>query len=588
MTLAKIWQKPSGACLSLHSENALLPLPARVRAESICACPSRRPRRSVVLEACTGPDAAAVEAAAASSSEETGQPYGRRSGAEKRMMSPSPRQVGHPPRTRGVVCAALLAVILAANHFCRDLPGTLEEQLADDDELRVSNRRFATLTAAYFLPSAFVPLALGMLSSIPSEQGGVRSETTFVAVATVASLGNVLAAVGVQMGSFGTLLAGRSTAGAVYEAVDMTPLGFMPQLLPELWGTTSGFINGMLRLGSVAAFAGSPVVYADVGGGGREGTVAVFWSGAAVGAVMWPLALVVRWVALGRADACPNTTGGGARADEQRASEMEKEGKDNAREGKEGAQVRKERAIASVSECRTHVAAYASVRHAVASVPRIFWAYAAAGTFMYASVIPFWFYGAGFLQRFHGFSVNAADTLMVVPELTLAVLSIPIGIVVDTLGLSLRVQQLGFTACAALIAVSHALLATGFNPTAGVIGLGLGYATCNQLMWAGFPSVCPREIMSLGAGFVACFINLGCTLMPALVGTVRGKSEGASDTAMFLLFSASALCGAVLASMVARGVFEGDGGGTYVAVQEEDWEKPEVELGRVKRQVLSS
>ena len=37
----------------------------------------------------------------------------------------------------------------------------------------------------------------------------------------------------------------------------------------------------------------------------------------------------------------------------------------------------------------------------------------------------------------------------------------------------------------------------------------MGYAACNQLLWAGFPSVCPAHLMPLGAGFIACFINLG-------------------------------------------------------------------------------
>ena len=53
-----------------------------------------------------------------------------------------------------------------------------------------------------------------------------------------------------------------------------------------------------------------------------------------------------------------------------------------------------------------------------------------------------------------------------------------------------------------LIAASHAQLAAGGDPVVGVIGLGLGYAACNQLMWAGFPSVCPQDIMALGAGIV--------------------------------------------------------------------------------------
>ena len=75
----------------------------------------------------------------------------------------------------------------------------------------------------------------------------------------------------------------------------MTPLGFIPALMPTLWSTASGFINGVIRLGSVAAFASLPAVFEAGGGdgdgngaagGGGRGTQAVFWCVALVGAVM--------------------------------------------------------------------------------------------------------------------------------------------------------------------------------------------------------------------------------------------------------------------------------------------------------------
>jgi hypothetical protein len=79
------------------------------------------------------------------------------------------------------------------------------------------------MTAVYFLPSAFVPLAVGIMSSIPPEQGGVSSESVFVAVACVGSLGNVIATAAVQWGSFGGLLVGRGVSGSVYEVGAGTP-----------------------------------------------------------------------------------------------------------------------------------------------------------------------------------------------------------------------------------------------------------------------------------------------------------------------------------------------------------------------------
>lgn len=177
-----------------------------------------------------------------------------------------------------------------------------------------------------------------------------------------------------------------------------------------------------------------------------------------------------------------------------------------------------------------------------------------------------------------------------VPELMLAILSIPIGVAVDALKLSFRTQQSGFVAFATLIALSHLQLVAGGNPVMGVIGLGLGYAVCNQLMWAGFPSVCPQDLMSLGAGIVACFINLGATVVPAVIGTMRaapGLSPARADAAMFLLFSAFAIAGAVLGSFVARGAFDGsdgDGDSLAYAPVEED-EEEEMELGEVGARV---
>ena len=69
--------------------------------------------------------------------------------------------------------------------------------------------------------------------------------------------------------------------------------------------------------------------------------------------------------------------------------------------------------------------------------------------------------------------------------------------------------------------------------------------------------MCPPDLMSLGAGIVACFINLGSTAVPMAIGTIRaapGLSEARADVAMFIMFSVSALLAAALASVVVRWV----------------------------------
>mmetsp|Transcript_2152 Transcript_2152/g.4816 ORF Transcript_2152/g.4816 Transcript_2152/m.4816 type:complete len:239 (+) Transcript_2152:3-719(+) len=229
--------------------------------------------------------------------------------------------------------------------------------------------------------------------------------------------------------------------------------------------------------------------------------------------------------------------------------------------------------------------AWAAVCGAVHAIPWKFWAYAGGGSFMYGSVIPFWFYGSGFLQRSHGYTVAEADTLMVVPEGLLCVLSIPVGIVVDRFGFGLNVLQNAFAVCAVLIAASHAALAAGGNPVAAVMCLGFAYAVCNQLMWAVFPRYCPAHLMSLGAGIAACFINLSATIVPAVVGSVRvapGVSAAEADVAMFSIFASLAMVSAAVIAALSWGVFERGGAKAgYTVVVEEEAKRMELEMDEV-------
>ena len=132
---------------------------------------------------------------------------------------------------------------------------------------------------------------------------------------------------------------------------------------------------------------------------------------------------------------------------------------------------------------------------------------------MYGAVVPFWLYGAGFLQREHGYSINRAGTLMLIPELALCALSVPIGVAVDRFHLTFARCQRWYALGAFTIAASHLGLGLGGDPNFFVLTLGTSYACCNQLTWASFPGVCPKDLMSLGGGVVACCINLACAIV---------------------------------------------------------------------------
>ena len=287
-----------------------------------------------------------------------------------------------PPHLRkGVACSILLAFVMACNHFNRDAPGVIEEQLRLDPKLDVTPERYSTMTALYFLPSSVVPLLLGLLSAVPESQGGVPSVVVFVGVCVTSGLGNFVAAIGAERASFPTLLAGRGIAGAVYEAVDMTPLGFIPQLLPGRWGTVSGFINGALRLGSVAAFGLLPIAYVGLGGDGGDGARAVFWTCALVGGCMVPAAAMVNRIATGRANALLGlpTAASGTEGEPTR-------GDPGAIFAADGAMT----TAASTTPPPDGLSAAGAALHALRSVPSKFWVYAGGSACMYGAVVPFW------------------------------------------------------------------------------------------------------------------------------------------------------------------------------------------------------
>mmetsp|Transcript_3876 Transcript_3876/g.17858 ORF Transcript_3876/g.17858 Transcript_3876/m.17858 type:complete len:490 (+) Transcript_3876:186-1655(+) len=456
-----------------------------------------------------------------------------------------------PPHLRkGVACSMLLAIVMACNHFNRDAPGVVEEQLRVDPKLDVTPERYSTMTAMYFLPSSIVPLLLGLLSAVPKSQGGVPSVVVFVGVCIVSALGNFVAAVGAERGSFPTLLAGRGIAGAVYEAVDMTPLGFIPQLLPGRWGTVSGFINGVLRLGSVAAFGLLPIVYRDGGGDGGEGARAVFWTCALVAGCALPLAVAVNRIATGRANA---TLGLPPEGQEHPGASGEHPENDSRAAVDPGAMT-----TAASSAPPDGLSAAGAAMHALRSVPTKFWVYAGGSACMYGAVVPFWLYGAGFLQRKHRYSIDRAGMLMLIPELALCILSVPIGVAVDRFHFTFARCQRWYACGAATIAASHLGLGFGGSPLFFVLTLGVAYAFCNQLTWASFPGVCPNDLMSLGGGVVACCINLACAIVPACIGTVRSGSGDGDEFGMFVLLCACGLAAAGVGAALSAGVFDED------------------------------
>lgn len=406
-------------------------------------------------------------------------------------------------RLKASLCCFLVACVLHANHFSRDAPGTIENQLGLDPNLRVTSGRYGTLTSVYFTPSVIVPFFLGLFSNSPDAFFGPA--LVFLLCAWISVVGNFVAALGVATGSYPGLLAGRTICGFSYEAVDMLPMGFIPQLVPGAWSTWAGFINALLRVGSVWAFVLLPNVYTHYSEGGVEdGTRAVFITVALYGGLMGPLATMVY------------------------ATIQSMPVKVHPTDGK---------ALSMMSTLR--------------SLPRVFWVYSLGGMAVYGSIVPFWFFGSGYLQRSRGITLTAAGNLMVLPEGAMCLFSVPIGVLLDRYKLGFRGQQGILGGASACIALSYVLMLVGAPATVGVVALGSSYAVANCVFWSTFVLACPEQLSCLGAGILACLMNVGATVVPAIIGDVRNFLQSdMGDVAMLTILCALALvsCGVALAS----------------------------------------
>lgn len=450
---------------------------------------------------------------------------------DPRQSIPTMATISSSKSRKGLVCALVVSFIFSANHFCRDAPGTVEEQIARDPLLAVTPSRYGLITAVYFTPSAIVPLALGLLSSV----WGVSPEAIFHCCAWISVIGNTITGVGVAKGSFATLLFGRGMVGTVYEAVDMMPLGFLPQMLPEgLWPTCSGILNTILRLGSVAAFVTLPLVYDKGGGDSGNGIRNVFIVVAMVGSTIGPLATASWFVASGRADKCfKEKQEGSIESKISQATEIEtEEFVDNGPSTQKNVTLKERRGLVST----------------VKSVPLTFWMYAFVGTALYGSVVPFWFYGSGFLQTSRGFSLRAADGIMVSLEGVICILFVPTGVLITYFRLDFVRQQWVLAVANFCVALSYILLASGAPAYFGIVALGCSYAVSVQTFWSAFPDACPPQLASLGAGIAACFVNVGATVAPLLIGVIdESFRRELADVTMLLLLASFALVGSCIA-----------------------------------------
>eukprot|EP00966_Prymnesium_polylepis_P031334 728774-Prymnesium_polylepis.1 len=274
---------------------------------------------------------------------------------------------------------ALVLVIDLSNHYSRDVLGSLQREL--EVAFRLSATQYHALTSVYFLASIPAPLVAGFAASA---YGAARVQLAAVALAGAGSALHLVGVLPASSPSFAVLLASRFCLGVSYEVIDSV---WMPLLEPFVgrnsWTTIAGIVNASQRAGSTLAFGLSPALHRH--GGVRLAT--------AVPALLSLMAFAPAALA------------------------------------------------AAISRSRPQAVVISTpraLRSALVAFDARFWAFFVSCVLLYSSIVPFWYMGSKLLQQRYSLSLDAADWLIVLPELCILVGAPLVGVAADALRLSFR------------------------------------------------------------------------------------------------------------------------------------------------------
>lgn len=162
--------------------------------------------------------------------------------------------------------------VMLENHYIRDTVGALEKQMETD--LAMTPEEYSTLNSLYFMPNIIAPLFIGVFCELSG-----RASKLLLFTAITLAVGNIIFTIGVHTHSLALFYSGRFIAGSMYEVIDTIPIIILGPLFRANWGLMVGMMNGMLRFGTVLAFAISPLVYR------AYGVEAALWISSAMGVI---------------------------------------------------------------------------------------------------------------------------------------------------------------------------------------------------------------------------------------------------------------------------------------------------------------
>jgi hypothetical protein len=196
---------------------------------------------------------------------------------------------------------------------------------------------------------------------------------------------------------------------------------------------------------------------------------------------------------------------------------------------------------------------------------RKYYMFLLAGMFLYGSIVPFWFIASGWLQLTYHLPLKVADGLTVLPEGMIAVVSIPVGMLIDYFQCTTKVKLRLLSVSCTMLPIGYSMLIYGvqsngldeahkqastnptsvfdtwgpfFYPTTVMVFLGLAYALANCFLWSTINDMLPTDSTRPAAnGLIACGLNVLPSAVPPLITfTLRTLLASSSTTYLHDMF----------------------------------------------------
>jgi hypothetical protein len=200
-----------------------------------------------------------------------------------------------------------------------------------------------------------------------------------------------------------------------------------------------------------------------------------------------------------------------------------------------------------------------------------YYLYLIAGSFLYGSIVPFWFYGSKYFQDNFNFPIDKADSVMTLPEGLVVITGFPFGILMSKIQPTVQSKLLGFSAGLLGMSIAFWILiysaswnrsslsdrvegsSSTLSPESlcygSVIFLGISFSCSCGLFWGIVNDVVDHKYINQGSGILSCAVNILPAVLPPFFAVISLWTGNYHST--IIILAVQALLGSIAAFLAA-------------------------------------